>query len=238
MTTHTYPTTSPWNPPTKNTPHHQIRPTRQENQTSCTKHWTNYRKKHGTKLPQTITMCYKKNPSLRNKLARTRLVQDLHPNPTPTGSTKEVFQRCSNKCLTCPHVNPRNYFQSTTFGTVHAIHGKYNCRSKHIVYLITCKKCGKQYVGQTTRSLHVRIQQMKAEIKRNVTRESIYHFRKNEHTQRDIQIHIIDHVGPHLPTSTAEDQLKLRETHWINCLTAITPLGLNYITTDTTKRTL
>ena len=31
-----------------------------------------------------------------------------------------------------------------------------NCKSKNLIYLIDCKKCGKQYIGETKRHLHQR----------------------------------------------------------------------------------
>ena len=31
-----------------------------------------------------------------------------------------------------------------------------NCKSKNLIYLVDCKKCGKQYIGETKRHLHQR----------------------------------------------------------------------------------
>ena len=31
-----------------------------------------------------------------------------------------------------------------------------NCKSKNLIYLVDCKKCGKQYIGDTKRHLHQR----------------------------------------------------------------------------------
>ena len=36
------------------------------------------------------------------------------------------------------------------------IHDPLNCKSKNLTYLIECKKCGKQYIGETKRHLHQR----------------------------------------------------------------------------------
>jgi hypothetical protein len=33
------------------------------------------------------------------------------------------------------------------------INCRVDCTTRHVVYLVTCTKCKKQYVGQTTRSL-------------------------------------------------------------------------------------
>ena len=36
------------------------------------------------------------------------------------------------------------------------IHDPLNCKSKNLGYLTECKKCGKQYIGETKRHLHQR----------------------------------------------------------------------------------
>ena len=141
------------------------------------------------------------------------------------------------KCPTCPNIHTRHYFHSTTLGTTHTTKCNYTCRSTRVVYLVTCKKCHKQYVGQTLGSLHIRLQKMKADVKRNTSRESTYHFRNNQHTINDIQIEAIDHVDTQIDKKTAEKELQTKETYWINALSTVTPLGLNYISTDTTNRT-
>ena len=49
------------------------------------KHWTRFRTKQkgNPELPLNITMCYRRNPSLRNKLAKTRYIPEL---ATPTNT--------------------------------------------------------------------------------------------------------------------------------------------------------
>ena len=128
-----------------------------------------------------------------------------------------------------PHLPKHHNKEPAPPGTSHTTKSNYTCRSTKVVYLVTCKRCHKQYVGQTVNSLHTRIQKMKTDIKHNTTRESTYHFRNNQHTTNDIQIEIIDHVDIQMDRKSAEKELHRKETHWINTLSTITPLGLNYI---------
>ena len=100
------------------------------------KHWTTFRTKQkgNPELPQNITMCYRRNPSLRNKLAKTRHIQEMATNE-PT-----LNPHCTNKCLnrkcpTCPNILTRHPFLSTTLGTTHTTKCNYTCRSTGIVYL-------------------------------------------------------------------------------------------------------
>ena len=106
------------------------------------KHWTRFRTKQNgnPELPRNITMCYKRNPSLRNKLAKTRYIQEL---ATPT-NRHTLKPHCTNKCWnrkcpTCPDLPTRHQFLRTTLGTAHTTKCNYPCRSNGIVYLVTCK---------------------------------------------------------------------------------------------------
>ena len=106
------------------------------------KHCTRFRTKQNgnPELPRNITMCYRRNPSLRNKLAETRYIQEL---ATPT-NRPTLKPHCANKCWnrkcpTCPDIPTRHQFLRTTLGTTHTTKCNYPCRSNGIVYLVTCK---------------------------------------------------------------------------------------------------
>ena len=110
-------------------------------------------------------MCYRRNPSLRNKLAKNRYIQEL---ATPT-NRPTLKPHCTNKCWnrkcpTCPNNPTRHQFLSTTLGTTHTTKGNYTCRSSGIVHLVTCKRCHKQYLGQTLGSLHTPLNESRCEI--------------------------------------------------------------------------
>ena len=179
-------------------------------------------------------MCYRRNPSLRNKLAKTRCIQEM---ATPTNEPT-LNPHCTNKCLnrkcpTCPNILTRHLFLSTTLGTTHTTKCNYTCRSHRIVYLVTCKRCHKQYVGQTLGSLHTRLQKMKADVKCNTSRESTYYFRNNQHTTWDIQIEPIDHTDIQTDKGNVERDLQTKDQHTIH---HDTPRS-QHISTDTIIRT-
>ena len=44
------------------------------------------------------------------------------------------------------------------------IHEPLNCKCKNLIYLIECKKCGKQNIGETKRHLHQRFVQHRHSI--------------------------------------------------------------------------
>ena len=81
-------------------------------------------------------------PNLRNHLVRSK----LYPQERKTGSSK-----CNSpRCLTCNNIKKCDTFKShvtkETFKTNH----HFNCISKCLIYLFSCKVCGKEYVGSTT----------------------------------------------------------------------------------------
>ena len=52
------------------------------------------------------------------------------------------------RCVTCQHFNTNMFFTSTSTRTTYCIRQPFSCNSKNIIYLITCTKCKKQYVGK------------------------------------------------------------------------------------------
>ena len=73
--------------------------------------------------------------------------------------------------------------------------GYFSCKSKNVIYLITCKKCGIQYVGQTTQALHCRLNGHRSAILGN--KKNTYlsnHFRSEGHCIGDLSIQIIDFI--------------------------------------------
>ena len=49
-----------------------------------------------------------------------------------------------------------NKFMSSFTQLSYQIRHRFTCKSRFVCYLITCDRCGKQYVGSTTQHMHVR----------------------------------------------------------------------------------
>ena len=62
----------------------------------------------------------------------------------------------SNRCQICTFLCVGRTFRSKTNGKEFRINYNLNCNSKNVVYLITCKVCGIQYVGSTTTTFRSR----------------------------------------------------------------------------------
>ena len=103
-----------------------------------------------------------------------------------------------------------------------------NCDSSNIVYVITCKKCRKQYVGETQNSLRQRAANHLSSIRLKHDVPVAQHFNTQGHSVKDhFEIMPIEKI-PFL-TSAADTKHKRleRESFWIQTLQTIYPLGLN-----------
>ena len=152
-------------------------------------------------------------------------------NPSPTEPTPQMIEQqhriieiqprpCNHpKCSTCQHFNPTNFFRSTVTKQHYRIRQSFTCSSNNIIYLITCKKCRKQYVGKTTNSLKERINHHRSTIFTKQQRYISIHFNFPDHRISDLSVQIIDQSSENL------DKL---EKYWISTLRTIKPKGLNY----------
>ena len=71
--------------------------------------------------------------------------------PRTTKQNECFIKECNRKCDICKNllvVSP----EFTSFGTKrkYKIKGILKCGSRNVIYLISCKSCGKQYVGSAT----------------------------------------------------------------------------------------
>ena len=59
-------------------------------------------------------------------------------------------EKCGrSRCEVCLNIEETDTFTSTTTGESFKINHQLNCDDNCLIYLLTCKCCGKQYVGET-----------------------------------------------------------------------------------------
>ena len=127
------------------------------------------------------------------------------------------------RCMTCKHLNTSTTFKSTTTGIHYPIRHSFTCSSSNLIYLITCKRCKKQYIGFTTRTLKYRVNHHRTNI---LNKKSIYlcdHFNLPDHNIEHLSIQAIDTA-----TETEHTTLRQLELYWIKKLQTLKPKGLNY----------
>lgn len=140
---------------------------------------------------------------------------------------------CGSRCETCLCMKTGNSFKSTNTGQEYQLHFNLDCTSTGIIYLITCKRCGIQYVGQTSRSLRERMWKYRNRITAlhpSTLTEVEAHFRtdNNHDGLTDFEIMpICQRNNPSGDTIEGEYRRQQMEDFFIQTLDTKHPKGLN-----------
>ena len=132
----------------------------------------------------------------------------------PTGSV--------SACKKCRWTHCKTINESENFSEFFLHKQDFNCTSENVIYLITCKKCNAQYVGQTHQKVSKRMNSHRFDIlhyPESITNVSV-HFNENGHSVDNFSFTPIDKVEnewPHL----------LKETYWMHHLKTLSPNGMN-----------
>ena len=147
----------------------------------------------------------------------------LYPVERSVGS----FNCKRPRCQICTYVNETDSFTSTVTGEIYKINHKFDCMEKCLIYLLTCNKCRKQYVGQTVDTFRYRWNNYRFNSRKHAhgiscMQEHLYeHFCDSEHSGflNDVSITFIDKTDPTNPLQ--------REDYWKHTLKTFAPYGLN-----------
>ena len=87
-----------------------------------------------------------------------------------------------------------------------------SCTSRNVVYLIGCKKCTQQYIGETERTVKERFLEHKGYVTSKVTNKATgEHFNQKGHSFSDMTVTVIEQIFNQNP-----QYRKQREKMWIN----------------------
>ena len=84
------------------------------------------------------------------------------------GNRENGMVKCNKKrCHICNFIRQGKKFKSNVTGRTYYVNHVFDCvRSEGVVYLITCKKCGLRYVGNTVTSFRLRFNNHKSSMMR------------------------------------------------------------------------
>ena len=112
-------------------------------------------KSHENVFPNVPVVAFKRGRSLKDILVRAKL-PSINSNSGGSGLCN------SKRCQVCKFVVDTGEFVSQTNKKTFKIKSaSLNCNSSNVVYLFTCKTCGKQYVGSTTTKFRTRFNNYK-----------------------------------------------------------------------------
>jgi len=178
--------------------------------------------------------------SIKDILVSSHL--DYHPNSTATilnnpSDPKKCNRTHCRYCLLCDH---NGAIRSTTTKRRYIIPQYFSCESNNLIYAITCRKCGSQYVGQTSNTIRQRFQKHLKDIehasnwnqappsyqntgKTNVGR----HFSQRDHSASDVTIQVLELIRVNPQSETAQKLRLERENYWMHQLKTVFPTGIN-----------
>lgn len=163
-------------------------------------------------------LAYKRPKNLQDYLVSSTFTKDN----TVCTFTTDVCNR--SRCSHCKNINIGSSFTSHVTGHTYNLRHNANCASNDVIYLITCKRCNVQYVGQTSQSISKRMNSHRFDICNFVdpafSTTVATHFNLDRHSIDDFSFMPIDNVNHDL------DRL-CKETFWIHKLKTLNPDGLN-----------
>jgi len=162
---------------------------------------------------------FKAPRNLKSHLVRSK----LYPMERKTGSAK-----CNkNSCKVCKNVSETKTFESKNNNKTYIINHHLNCDDKKLVYLLTCKSCGLQYVGQTSDKFRYRWNNYKDNNRK--AEQGIAHMQSHIFEHFSMEGHngfLEDCIITFIDKTDASDPTR-REKYWINILNTLVPNGLN-----------
>ena len=168
-------------------------------------------------------VAYKRSPNLRDLLVRSQLRD--HKVKPPPGSG---IHKCHHpRCLTCPFLQDgQTKYTFSATKEERSITDTLNCKSRNLIYLIHCKKCKKQYIGETKRQLNERFGEHRRSILNHHELISptpvSTHFNQPGHSINDILLIPLERIH-----NNRDSVRKAREAHLIDKAMTLEPNGIN-----------
>nr|XP_039251129.1 uncharacterized protein LOC120328667 [Styela clava] len=168
-------------------------------------------------FPKPPRLAYRKCPTLRDKLVRAKLKPE-----TPVKKNPGFFKCGRKSCSTCQYSEERKIATNKQKTAEIRIRQKVTCNSENVIYLISCKKCGMQYIGETGRHLKYRITEHIRSIKtQNKDLVVGTHFSQPGHSLKYFSVIGIEKLF--------HDHIyrKNKESHYIHLFGTHEPQGMN-----------
>ena len=173
---------------------------------------------------------FRRLPNLRDILTSASITY-----PTLEAPIKQpIAKHCTRlgRCTYCPMIHKDTTVKCNVSNKVHKLSklpNSISCELSDIVYLITCKKCNKYYVGETGRAFRSRMYEHILSVKKpkdNRITPVSKHFTDKGHSVRDLRFSILEWCTLKYNTPKPEHRKKC-ERWWMWNIGAIHPIGIN-----------
>ena len=142
--------------------------------------------------------------------------------------TEEYSEPCNSPyCFACEYVVECDSVYSNTTDTAFKLCHSLDCNSINLIYLIQCKECDMQYIGQTRNSLRSRINNHKGDVIHCRNTTIGHHFNSNACMLEDLKF-IPIYQCPELASKDETTKCRLEiEQYFIDSFKTYQPYGLN-----------
>ena len=134
-----------------------------------------------------------------------------------TSSQKDHIgsHKCGDKrCGTCPHITSGSEIMIKSTQKTFSIKMDMNCKTKNVLYILTCCGCGEQYVGKTHDMLAARMRVHKQQIRNQEVRK----IGVSEHIDKCCSEAIKFTVTPFYKVTEDRQTASIKEEHFIRTL--------------------
>ena len=173
-------------------------------------------------------VAYKKLPTLSTLLTNAKV---QYPSIEPPKQTRpKVCTKAPSKCKYCRLLSKDDNTYCTKrqlcFTNLKVPTRPYlTCKICNVIYCITCKKCKKQYIGQSSREIWHRMYEHQYSVRTLKDTPVSKHFRSKDHSASDMAFSLVEWINKDPKFS---DSLRLqRENYWIWTFKSLYPHGLN-----------
>lgn len=172
-------------------------------------------------------VAFRRPKSLKDYLVHAKVKQEITIRDS---GNKQCASKNCRICRKDKLLKMGDTFESTNTGKSYTINYSLNCNSSNVVYLLSCKTCGKQYVGSTSTKFRLRFNNHRSRLnahgrmtpEERLDDDILYrHFFSEGHRGlEDISIQLIDRVD-------RTENLMDKEGQWAYKLKTLRPHGLN-----------
>ena len=142
-------------------------------------------------FPLPPLIAYRRPPNIRDKLIRAKV-----PDPPPARPKRNIpgMKKC-NDCPICPFVTTGQTVKSTQTKYSVAINLSVDCQTMNIIFMLGCRRCKAQYIGESQRTLQDRFSEHLGYVRNPHTMKATgEHFNSKGHKQSGMMITIIEKV--------------------------------------------
>ena len=196
--------------------------------------WNNYKQPPKKHIKATAPIPINSTPA--SNVSTHSLIDSAPSSPLPLTNTQPPrplstsVPACRTECKTCLMIPSTTTFKSTSNNTEYTRRIDLTCKTRNIIYLITCLKCKLQYVGETGRTLNERMIDHRSSIKCNRATAVGIHFNEADHDVTCVSVIPLEVV-------THPANRKEREQWYQSLLGTKHPFGLNSLPTTNTWNT-